>query len=51
MFKALPFDIFRVRTLHTMINATVVVLLKNKYFTNKDNEHMMLMINVCRKKF
>ena len=34
-----------------MINATVLVPSKNKHFTNKDNEHTMSMINVCRKKF
>ena len=49
MFKALPFDIFRVTTLHTMINTTVLVPSKNKHFTDKDNEHMMFMINICKK--
>ena len=43
MFKALPFGILRVRTLHT-INATILVLLKNKPFTNESNE------NNCMKK-
>ena len=49
MFKALPFDIFRVRTLHT-INVTVLVLFKNKPFTNEGNENTIFMTNSCMKK-
>ena len=49
IFKAFPFDIFSLRMLHTT-NATVLVLFKNKQFTNEDNENTMFMINSCMKK-
>ena len=46
MVNVLSFGIFRVRSLHTTINITVLVLLKKEHLTNKSNEHTMFMINV-----
>ena len=48
MFKAFPFDIFRVGTLHT-IYVTVLVLFKNKQFTKENNENTTSMTNICKK--
>ena len=50
MVNVLPFDIFRVRSLHTTMNAMVLVLSKKKHSIDKSNEHTMLMRNICKEK-
>ena len=50
MVNVLPFGIFRVRSLHTTMNATILTLLKEKHSTDKSNEHTMFMRNTCKKK-
>ena len=50
MANVLPFDIFRVRSLHTTMNAMVLILLKKNHSTVKSNEHTLFMRNTCKEK-
>ena len=50
MVTALPFDTFRVRSLHTMMSMMVLILLKKKHPIVKNNELAMFMRNTFMKK-